>query len=379
MSYKKESLDLHKKNRGKIEVRPKISLNKKKDFCLAYTPGVAEVCMAIQKDGGQSWNLTNRANTVAIVSDGSAVLGLGNTGPEAGMPVMEGKAVLFKKLAGIDAYPLCIKTTGAEDIIKFCHYIAPSVGGINLEDISAPACFEVLNRLEKELDIPVFHDDQDGTAIATLAALINASRVLNKKIRSLKVVINGSGAAGIAIARLLLVYGVRDLKILDSQGLLNKKRKNLNKFKQSLVERTNKEGIEGRLEEALPGSDVFIGVSQANVLTEKMIESMNEDPIIFAMSNPSPEICPKKARKTKACIVGTGNSDCPNQINNALVFPGIFRGMLDAKVNNASSQVKIDAAKALAYVIKKPNKNKILPRLTNKSVVEAISSKVKRC
>ncbi len=377
MSYKKESIDLHRKKRGKIEIKPKISLKRRHDLCLAYTPGVAEVCQAIKDDIKQTWKLTNRANTVAIVSDGSAILGLGNIGPEAGMPVMEGKSVLFKKFAGIDAYPLCISSSGVKEVVQFCRSIAPSVAGINLEDISAPNCFEVLETLEKELDIPVFHDDQDGTAIATLAALINACKVTNKRIKDLKVVVNGAGAAGIAIARLLLNYGVKDLKLLDSVGLINNHRKDLNRFKQEFINTTNKGNIQGRLEEALPGTDVFIGVSQANILTEEMIDSMNPEPIIFAMANPAPEICPKKARKTKASVVGTGNSDCPNQINNALVFPGIFRGLLDAKVMTVTPEIKIKAALALSKCLKKPHRNKILPRVTDTSVVKAIARQVR--
>ena len=378
MSYKKQSLDLHRKRKGKIEIKPKVPLRTRKDLSLAYTPGVAEVCRAIEQDKEQSWQLTNRANTVAIVSDGSAVLGLGRTGPEAGMPVMEGKSVIFKKFAGVDAYPLCINSSGVEDIISFCRSIEPSVGGINLEDISSPSCFEVLEILERELTVPVFHDDQDGTAIVTLAALINACRVTGRKIEDLKVVMNGAGAAGIAIARLLLRYGVKDIRVLDRTGLLSPEREGLNKFKREIALQTNKEKLKGRLEEALPGTDVLIGVSEGGIATKDMIRSMNPEPIVFAMANPTPEIWPKKAKEAGAVIVGTGRSDYSNQINNALVFPGIFRGLLDSRVRKVTPEMKIEAAWALAHVLDNPSKNRILPRVTDRSVVDAIASRIKR-
>ena len=369
---------MHKQNRGKIEVKSKVPLSTRKDLSLAYTPGVAEVCKKIEQDKKQSWRLTNRANTVAIVSDGSAVLGLGDIGPEAGMSVMEGKSVIFKKFADVDAYPLCINANSEEEIVQFCRAVAPSVGGINLEDISAPTCFEVLEKLEKELSIPVFHDDQDGTAIVTLAALINACRVTGKNIAELKVVINGAGAAGISIARLLLNYGVKDIKTLDSKGILSPDRKDLNRFKEDIARKTNQYKQSGGIKEALFGSDVFVGVSQAGVVTQKMVESMNPHPIILAMANPTPEIWPEQARKAGASIVGTGRSDYPNQINNALVFPGMFRGLLDAGVAEVTPRIKIDAAQALAYILKKPTSNKLLPRITDKSAVKAIAKKVKK-
>jgi len=376
MNYFKKSIALHKKFRGKIEIRPKIKLKTKDDLSLAYTPGVAAVSSAIGKDKKLSWQLTNRANQVAIVSDGTAILGLGNLGPEAAMPVMEGKSAIFKSFAGVDAVPLCINTTDTEEIIKFCKHIAPSFGGINLEDIAAPRCFEILSRLESELEIPVFHDDQDGTAIVVLAALINACKVTGKAMKNLKIVVNGAGAAGIAVARLFMVVGVGDLILLDSQGIIYNGRNNLNPVKREISLKTNKKKIRGGLTEAMAGADVFIGVSQGNLVTPKMVKSMREKPIVFAMANPIPEIMPDLAMKAGAVIVGTGRSDFPNQINNSLVFPGIFRGLLDSKVRQVTTKIKIKAAIALAGVIK-PNKNQLLPLTTDKRVVKAVAKAVK--
>ncbi|MCK5358429.1 MAG: NADP-dependent malic enzyme [Elusimicrobiales bacterium] len=377
MNYNKKAIDLHKKYQGKIEIRSKVPLKTKNDLSTAYTPGVAAVCEAIKKNPKKSWKLTARANTVAIVTDGSAILGLGNIGPEAGMPVMEGKAIIFKEFAGIDAYPLCIGTQDTEDIIKFVKLIAPSFGGINLEDISAPRCFEVLEKLEKELDIPVFHDDQDGTAIVTLAALINACRVTERVIKELKVVINGAGAAGISIARLLLAQGVKDIILVDSQGTIYDGRENMNKYKQGIAKKTNKKKIKGRKEEALKDADVFIGVSKSKQLNKAMISTMNANPIIFPMANPEPEIFPEEAILAGASIVGTGRSDFPNQINNALVFPGIFRGLLDNRVNKITTKMKLAVALAIAYNVKKPNRNRIVPKITEKIIVKAIARAIK--
>jgi len=301
---------------------------------------------------------------------------LGNLGPEAAMPVMEGKAAIFKEFAGIDAIPLCIDTIDPEEIIKFCKYIAPSFAGINLEDISAPRCFEILKSLEKELAIPVFHDDQDGTAIVILAALINACKVTGQAMKKLKIVINGSGAAGLAVARLLLAVGVNDLILLDSQGIIFSGRKNLNQIKREFALKTNKKKIKGGLMEAMAGADVFIGVSKGNLVTSEMIRKMAKKPIIFAMANPIPEIMPNLAIKAGAAIVGTGRSDFSNQINNALVFPGIFRGLLDNKVKQVTTKIKIKAAMALAGVIK-PNKNQLLPLVTDKRAVKAIAKAVR--
>ncbi|MFH1582936.1 MAG: NADP-dependent malic enzyme [Candidatus Falkowbacteria bacterium] len=376
MDYAKKSIALHKKYRGKIEIKTKIKLKTKDDLSLAYTPGVAAVSSAIGKDKKLSWQLTNRANQVAIVTDGTAILGLGNLGAEAAMPVMEGKSAIFKEFAGIDAMPLCINTKEVEEIINFCKQIEPSFGGINLEDISAPRCFEILARLEKELSIPVFHDDQDGTAIVVLAALTNACKITGKAMKNLKIVINGAGAAGIAIARLLMAAGVGDLILLDSQGTIYGGRKNLNPVKREIAQKTNKKKIKGGLTDALAGADVFIGVSQGNLVTPEMVKSMRKDPIIFAMANPIPEIMPDSAIKAGASIVGTGRSDFPNQINNALVFPGIFRGLLDNKVRQVTTKIKIKAAMALANVVK-PNKNQLLPLTTDKRAVKAIAKAVK--
>jgi len=376
MDYSKKSIALHKKNRGKIEIKSKVKLENKIDLSLAYTPGVAAVSSAVGRDKKLSWQLTNRANQVAVVTDGTAILGLGNLGPEAAMPVMEGKAVIFKEFAGIDAVPLCINTTDTEEIIKFCKLIEPSFGGINLEDIAAPRCFEILQRLEKELSIPVFHDDQDGTAIVVLAALINACKVTGKAMKKLKIVINGAGAAGIAVARLLLAMGINDLIVLDSVGTIWQGRDGLNPFKIEIAKRTNRGKVKGGLKEAMAGADVFIGVSQGNLVTPAMVKSMGKDQIIFAMANPIPEIMPAKALAAGAYIVGTGRSDYPNQINNSLVFPGLFRGLLDHKVRRVTTAIKIKAALALTGVIK-PKKNQLLPLVTDKRAVKTIAKSVK--
>lgn len=377
MTYNSLALALHKKKRGKIEIKSKVPLKTKADLSTAYTPGVGAVCLEIKKHPAKTWELTNRANQVAVVTDGTAILGLGNIGPEAGMPVMEGKAAIFKEFSGIDAIPLAINTTDTEEIVKFCKWIEPSFAGINLEDISAPRCFEITERLEQELSIPVFHDDQDGTAIVTLAALINACRVTGKVVTELKVVINGAGAAGIAIARLLLAQGVRDIILVDSQGTIYDGRWNLNKYKQAIAKKTNLGKLEGWKEQALSGADVFIGVSKSKQVDTAMIKSMNPDPIVFPMANPEPEIYPAQALKAGAAIVGTGRSDFPNQINNALVFPGIFRGLLDKGIKKVSTRMKLRAALAIAYSVK-PTKEKILPLVTDKKVVKAVAGAIKK-
>ena len=376
MDYSKKSIALHKKHRGKIEIKSKIRLKNKTDLSLAYTPGVAAVSSAIGRDKKLSWQLTNRANQVAIVCDGTAILGLGNLGPEAAMPVMEGKAAIFKEFAGIDAIPLCVNTKSVEEIITFCKQIEPSFGGINLEDISAPRCFEILERLENELKIPVFHDDQDGAAIVVLAALINSCRVSGKVMKELRLVINGAGAAGVAISKLLMAAGVSDLILLDSQGTIYDGRKDLNSIKCEIAKKTNKKKIKGGLIEAMVGTDVFVGVSHGNLVTPEMIKSMHKEPIIFALANPVPEIMPDLAIKAGAYLVGTGRSDFSNQINNALVFPGIFRGLLDNHVKKVTTQIKIKAALALANLIK-PNKNQLLPLITDKRAVKAIAKALK--
>lgn len=375
MDYNNKAIKLHQKHRGKIEIRSKVKLNSKTDFALAYTPGVAAVSEAISSNKLKSWELTNRANQIAIVSDGTAVLGLGDIGPEAAMPVMEGKAAIFKEFAGIDAFPLCVNSKDENDIINFCKLIEPSFGGINLEDISAPRCFSILTKLEKELSIPVFHDDQDGTAIVVLAALINSCRVTGKSLKNIKIVINGAGSAGIAITKLLIFQGLKNIIVLDSRGVIYNKRKNLNKYKKEIARMTNKQGLRGSLTEALAGADVFVGVSKGNLLTEKNIKTMQKDPVIFAMANPIPEVNPKLAKKAGALIVGTGRSDYPNQINNALIFPGIFRGLLDNKIKKITDKMKVRIAIAVAYSIS-PNKNNILPLLSDRKVVKTIAQAV---
>jgi len=375
MNYNKKSLELHTKKRGKIEITSKVLLKTKNDLSLVYTPGVGAVSKAIGENKNRSWDMTNRANQVAIVSDGTAILGLGDLGPEAAMPVMEGKAVIFKELAGIDAIPLCINTTNIDEIVNFCKIIAPSFGGINLEDIAAPRCFSILKQLEKESVIPVFHDDQDGTAIVVLAALLNACKVSGKNIRKIRIVLNGSGAAGIAVARLLLSQGVGELVMVDSKGIIYKGRKGLNYFKKEIAEKSNKLKIRGNLSQAMYKADVFIGVSKGGLVNSKMVRSMNNNPIIFAMANPIPEIMPEDAYSGGALIVGTGRSDFPNQINNALVFPGLFRGLFDGRLKKITTKMKITAANAIAESVK-PTKNKILPSIINKKVAKAVAKAI---
>jgi len=372
----------HLDSRGKIATAIKSPLETPEDLALAYTPGVAEVCRTIAAEPETAAVLTNRGNIVAIVTDGTAILGLGNIGPTAGLPVMEGKAMIFKKMADVDAVPLCIRADGVEDIVRFCKQIEPSFGGINLEDIAAPECFEILERLEKELSIPVFHDDQDGTAVITLAALINAAKLRGSSIDALRGVINGSGAAGIAIARLLSAYGVTDIVLVDSKGILSADRDDLNGPKRDIASKTNPRGLAGDLSLALSGADVFIGVSKGGILTRDDIRTMAERPIVFAMANPDPEILPDEALAGGAFIVGTGRSDFPNQINNALVFPGLFRGLLDAHAKNPSrpmpsdmTAVKVAAARAIASAVE-PIGDRILPPVMDESVSPAIRAAV---
>ena len=371
MDYTQQSLDLHARTRGKIEIKSKVSLNTKEDLSMAYTPGVAAVCRAIGDDRNMSYALTNRANQIAIVSDGTAILGLGDLGPEAAMPVMEGKAIIFKEFAGIDAMPLCINSADVEDIVKFCKMIEPSFAGINLEDISSPRCFEILERLENELTIPVFHDDQDGTAIVTMAAVINACRVTGKELGSLRIVINGAGAAGIAIARLLIHEGVDDVILVDTKGAIYAGRPGMNPVKEEIAEITNRENRKGDIGEVLVGTDVFVGVSKGNIVSREMIETMNSDPFIFAMANPTPEIMPDLAYEAGASIVGTGRSDLPNQVNNALVFPGLFKGLLTTGITNITPDLKLAVAKAIAYAIE-PSKENLMPTAFNENVVSNI-------
>ncbi len=384
MDIKEESLKLHREKEGKLAIRVKTPINTKHDLSLAYTPGVAEVCKKISENPEEVYTYTIKKNTVAVITDGSAVLGLGNIGPEAALPVMEGKCALFKRFAGIDAFPICLKTQDSAEIINIVRNVAPVFGGINLEDISAPRCFEIEQALQ-DLGIPVFHDDQHGTAVVVLAALLNAVKVLGKKIEELKVVISGAGAAGLAIARLLLCLGidqklctpVKEIILCDRQGTLYESRENLNPAKKQISRLTNPQKIKGTLKEALNEADVFIGVSAGNILAKGMIKMMKPQPIILAMANPTPEIMPDEAKEAGAAIVGTGRSDFPNQVNNVLAFPGIFRGALDARVKLINHEMKIAAAHALAGCVRNPTAEKILPDPFDKEIVKRISRAVR--
>ena len=371
MSYSKKSLDLHRQSRGKIEIKSKVSLKNKEDMSSAYTPGVAAVCTEIARDKQNSYTLTNRGSQVAIVSDGTAILGLGDLGAEAAMPVMEGKSIIFKEFANIDAIPLCINSTDVDEIVMFCKLIEPSFAGINLEDISSPRCFEIFEQLEKALSIPVFHDDQDGTAIVTLAAIINACRVTGRELKDLHVVVNGAGAAGIAIARLLIHARVKEVVLVDTQGSLYDGRQGMNPIKQEIAERSNKLKHQGDLQSAMVGADVFVGVSVGNIVTEAMVAGMNLSPFIFPMANPTPEIMPEEAFKAGACIVGTGRSDLPNQVNNALVFPGLFKGLLQNGIRKVTPEMKIAVADAIAHSIV-PTADNLMPTTFDTQVVENI-------
>lgn len=376
--YQKLSVDAHRKARGKISVIGKLPIKNRDDLSIAYTPGVAGPALAIAKNKFLAYDLTATKNGVAIVSDGSAVLGLGNIGPEAALPIMEGKAVLFKRFANIDGFPIVLSTQNTDEIVAAVKAIAPTFGGINLEDISAPRCFEIETRLKKELSIPVMHDDQHGTAIVVLAGLINALKVVHKKKESVRVVINGAGAAGVAITKLLHYYGVKNMIICDSQGIISRKRHNLTPTKKEIMKITNKENISGSLTDALKNADVFIGVSKGNLLKISEVKNMAKEAIIFAMANPIPEIMPDDARRAGAAIVASGRSDFPNQINNVLVYPGIFKGAIESRTSKITEEMKIAAAEALAAVVKKPTREKIIPNIFNKKVVLAVSSAVKK-
>ena len=375
VTYSEEAIRLHRLYKGKISITPKVSLETMEDLALAYSPGVAAVSMAIANDVNESYQLTNRANTVAVISDGSAVLGLGNIGPEAAMPVMEGKAALFKRFAGIDAIPICLNTQDKDAIIDVITYLAPSFGGINLEDIAAPKCFEIEERLQ-HIGIPVFHDDQHGTAIVVLAGLINGLNLIGKTPNAVKVVISGVGAAGIATAKLLNTYGVSDIVMVDSKGIVGRGRQDLNKVKEDILKITNPQSLEGDLEDALEEADVFIGVSAPNIVTEKAIQKMATNPIVFVLSNPDPEILPELAIKAGAAIIATGRSDYPNQINNCLVFPGIFRGALDVRCPKITVDMKIAVASALAELVVEPSVDFIVPNYFDPSVVSAVSKAI---
>jgi len=370
-----KAIDLHEINRGKIEIKSKVNLNTKEDLSLAYTPGVADVSRLIAQDKSLVKKYTNVGNSVAIVTDGSAVLGLGNIGPEAALPVMEGKAILFKEFGGVDAYPICLSSQETEDIISAVKLIAPSFAGINLEDISAPRCFEIETRLIEELNIPVFHDDQHGTAIVVLAGLINALKIVDKKIENIYIVINGAGAAGMAIANLLMAYGLKKFSILDTKGMINKSRDNLNDSKSEIAKYTIDKS--GGLAEAIVGADVFIGVSKGNILTPEMVKTMNLDSIVFAMANPEPEIMPEVAKDAGVRIMATGRSDFENQINNVLAFPGIFRGLLDNNITKITTEMKLNAAKAIANCVENPTVNQIMPSILDKQVSIKVAQAMK--
>lgn len=377
MNYSEESLKKHYEWKGKLEVVSRAKVENKQDLSLAYTPGVAAPCLAIKENKELSYSLTRRWNTVAVVTDGSAVLGLGNIGPEAGMPVMEGKCVLFHEFAGIDAIPICIKSQDVDEIVSTVYNISASFGGINLEDISAPRCFEVERKLKELCDVPVFHDDQHGTAIVLAAALKNALKVVKKDISTARLVINGAGSAGIAIAEFLLSLGAKDLVVCDRLGIIDESER-FNSAQNSLAKRTNPRNVKGTLADAVKGADAFIGVSTKDVLSQDMVRSMGKDPIVFAMANPNPEIDPKLALEAGARIVATGRSDLPNQINNVLAFPGIFRGALDARATDINEAMKIAASEALASLIENPSENDIIPEPFDKRVVEAVANAVKQ-
>ena len=378
MDYAKESLKLHYELKGKLEITPRAKVDSKEALSLAYTPGVAEPCLVIQKDVEKSYELTRRWNTVAVVTDGTAVLGLGDIGPEAGMPVMEGKCVLFKAFGDVDAIPLCVRTKDVEEIVKTVSLLAGSFGGVNLEDISAPRCFEIEKRLKEICDIPIFHDDQHGTAVVTLAGLINALKLTGKKIEEVKIVTSGAGAAGIAIIKLLLSMGAKNVIMTDREGAIYKGRENLNPIKMEMAEITNLSMEKGSLSDVIKNADVFIGVSAPGTLNKDMVKSMAEKPIIFACANPIPEIFPEDAKEAGAAVVSTGRSDFPNQINNVLCFPGIFRGALDVRAKDINDEMKVAAAYAIAELVsdQELNAEYILPAAFDERVKDAVANAV---
>ena len=378
MNIREESLQKHYEWNGKIEVIAKAKVNDSKSLSLAYTPGVAEPCLEIQKDYNKSYELTRRNNLVAVITDGSAVLGLGDIGPEAGMPVMEGKCVLFKEFGDVDAFPLCVRTKDVDEFVQTVYNISGSFGGINLEDISAPRCFEIEEKLKKMCDIPIFHDDQHGTAVVVSAALINATKIIGKDLSECKAVINGSGAAGTAIAKLLMTLGLKDVILCDRTGAIYEGRENLNASKAEIAKATNRGMVKGGLKDAIVGTDIFIGVSAPGVLTEEMIKTMHKDPIVLAMANPTPEIMPDEAKAAGAKIVGTGRSDFPNQINNVVAFPGIFRGALDVRASAITENMKIAAAYAIASLVDddKLNEDYILPYAFDERIKDTVANAV---
>ena len=379
LNYYEESLKLHEKNKGKIEVVSKIKIGTRDDLSLAYTPGVSEPCKKIHENEDDVYKYTSKGNMVAVITDGSAVLGLGDIGPKAALPVMEGKSILFKEFGNVDAFPICLNTKDPDEIVQIVKMISPGLGGINLEDISSPRCFEIEERLKKELDIPVFHDDQHGTAIVVLGGLINALRVVNKNIEDVKIVINGAGAAGIAISKLLTIAGAKDIILCDRTGAIYEDREGLNGIKKIFSRETNPRNIKGQLKDAMIGSDVFIGVSSGGIVNSEMIKSMNNDSIILAMANPIPEIMPDEAKNAGAKVVGTGRSDFANQINNVLVFPGLFRGALDVRAKEINDEMKLAAAYAIAGYIddKDLNEEHIIPDVLDKRVAQVVAEAVK--
>ena len=380
MSIDEKAIFLHKQWHGKIETTSKAPVKNREDLSIAYTPGVAAPCRIIAEDPDAAYTYTLKANTVAVVSDGSAVLGLGNIGPEAAMPVMEGKCVLFKEFGNINAFPICLSTQYPDEIVAAVKAIAPTFGGINLEDISAPRCFEIEERLKKELDIPVFHDDQHGTAIVVLAGIINSLKITGKKKEDCRVVVNGAGSAGIAIAKLLLRYGFTDVTLCDRQGILRSGMEGLNWMQESMMEVTNPRGLSGSLADALKDADIFVGVSAPGIVSKEMVASMHPDAILFAMANPVPEIMPDEARAAGARIVGTGRSDFPNQVNNVIAFPGIFKGALEGRATQITEEMKLAAAEAIAGLVSDDQLSEefILPEAFDPRVAQAVSAAVKR-
>ena len=381
MNYAEESLRLHREWKGKIRVTSPLSVSNKEELSLAYTPGVAQPCLEIQKDPSLSYELTRRWNTVAVITDGSAVLGLGDIGPEAGMPVMEGKCVLFQKFGGVDAIPLCVRTHDVDEIVKAVSLFAGSFGGINLEDIAAPRCFEIERALKATLDIPVFHDDQHGTAIVVSAGLLNALRLVGKKMEDVNIVINGAGSAGISIAKLLLQFGAGNIVLVDRAGAVSVDEDWLNPAQRKMAEITNRHNERGSLADVMKGKDVFIGVSAPKIVTAEMVSTMAKDAIVFAMANPTPEIMPEEAAKGGARVIATGRSDYPNQINNVLVFPGIFRGALDAQATDITEEMKLSAARAIASIVSDDElkEDYIIPGAFDKRVAPAVAKAVMDC
>ncbi len=379
MTNAEKALKMHEEWNGKLEITAKSAVNNAEDLAIAYTPGVAEPCKVIAQDAEAAYKYTMKANTVAVVSDGSAVLGLGNIGPYAAMPVMEGKAVLFKEFGGVNAIPICLDTQDTEEIIKAVTYLAPGFGGINLEDISAPRCFEIEERLKATLNIPVFHDDQHGTAIVVLAGVINALKVVGKKKEDCRVVVNGAGSAGVAITKLLLTYGFPNIVMCDKVGIVSKNTPGLNWMQEKMAQVTNLDNMTGSLADAMKGADIFVGVSAPNIVTPEMVASMNKDAILFAMANPVPEIMPDVAKAAGAKVVGTGRSDFPNQVNNVVAFPGIFKGALEGRATQITEEMKLAAANAIASLVpdEELNENHIMPEAFNPKVAEVVANAVK--